>query len=88
MAMDRIWLLLWLHVNFAANTASTDAINSTAISGSKLAATAVTTAAGPLLDQGLSKHQDVGFTPITKATKIIVVFCLPFLCNRKVDPER
>ena len=26
------------------------------------------------MNQGLSKHQEVGFTPVTKVTKIIVVF--------------
>ena len=26
------------------------------------------------LDQGLSKHQEVGFTPMTKVTKLILVF--------------
>ena len=26
------------------------------------------------LDQGLSKHQEVGFTPVTKVTKLIVNF--------------
>ena len=27
------------------------------------------------LDQGLSKHQEVGFTPVTKIPKLILVFC-------------
>ena len=26
------------------------------------------------LDQGLSKHQEVGFTPVTKILKLIVIF--------------
>ena len=41
--------MVWLHVNIAVNTASTEAINSTATAGPTLAATAVTAAAGPLL---------------------------------------
>ena len=45
---------MWLHVNIAANTASTEAINYTATAGSTLPATSVTAAyaiaaAGPLL---------------------------------------
>ena len=27
-----------------------------------------------LLNQGLSKHQEVGFTPVTKLTNLVVVF--------------
>ena len=43
---QRLWLrlLLWLHVNIAPYTASTEAINSTATAESTLAATAVTPA--------------------------------------------
>ena len=49
-----LWLLLWLRVNISANTDSTEAINSPAIAGSTLAATAATAAyatgaADPLL---------------------------------------
>ena len=36
------------------------------------------------LDQGLSKHQEVGFTPMTKVTKLILVFWY----NKKVNPEK
>ena len=53
-----LWLrmLLWLHVNIAAKTASTEAINSTATAISSMPDTAVTSAyatakAGPLLDK-------------------------------------
>ena len=31
-----------------------------------------------ILYQGLSKHQEVCFTPVTKIPKLIVVFCDPF----------
>ena len=28
-----------------------------------------------IIDQGLSKHQEVCFTPLTKVEKLIVIFC-------------
>ena len=39
------------------------------------------------IDQGLSKHQEVSSTTVTKVTKLIVVFW--DLCVEiKIDPER
>ena len=40
------------------------------------------------LDQGLSKHQEVSSTPVTKVTKFIVVVLGLLWCNTKLDPER
>ena len=39
-----------------------------------------------LLNQGLSKHQEVSSTPVTKVKKIIVVFW-DLLGAKKVNPE-
>ena len=38
-------------------------------------------------DQGLSKHQEVCFTPVMKVRKKYCDFLWPSFCNIKVDPE-
>ena len=35
------------------------------------------------LNHGMSKHQEVCFTPVTKVPKLIVVFFGPCWCNKK-----
>ena len=40
------------------------------------------------LNQGLSKHQEVRFTPVTKVKKGYCGFLEPPWCNKKIDPER
>ena len=42
---------------------------------------------GITLYRGLSKDQEVGFTPVTKVTKIYCCFLGPFWCNKQVYPE-
>ena len=39
-------------------------------------------------NQGLNKHQEVCFTPVTKVKKKYCDFQGPSWCNIKVDPER
>ena len=39
------------------------------------------------VNQGLSKHQEVSSTPVTKLTKLIVVILGPSWCIKKVNPE-
>ena len=39
------------------------------------------------VNQGLSKHQEVSYTPVTKVKTLIVVFLGPSWCNKKVNPE-
>ena len=39
------------------------------------------------LNQGLSKHQEVRSTPVTKVIKIDCGFLGPSWCNKKVNPE-
>ena len=40
-----------------------------------------------IIDQGLSKHQEVSFTPVTKVSKVCVAFLVPPWCHAKVDPD-
>ena len=39
------------------------------------------------ISQGLSKSQEVSSTPVTKVTKLIVVFLGPSWCKKKMNPE-